>query len=597
VQQPTGRASAIINLKRDNDIIIKTKTRENSNEKDKRQNKERGSDTNSVNKSSNYSGKPYFRWSVTEHRFEKEPATQSKKYDRNDRNDRNKDEKPVENKGNNIGFYVSKPVNEQKNEKTQKTPYTVNTSYTRTTIINDNKNKPEEKVVKTEVKIVETKKEPPKTHEYKVSYKRRSKNEEKTDDNNRSKVNEEKVEEKKPNINEQKNDDKNNIMANQVKITYMYNRSKLRPNKTDEDLPQKKEREKEQIKVEEKKRRSVATSYIPGSRNILEEKLRQRTYDRKIDDKKPDYKKIEDRKIDDKKPDYKKIDDRKIDDKKPDYKKIDDRKIDDKKTDVRKSDYKIIDDKKPDYKKIEDRKIDDKKPNYKKIDDRKNDDKKTDVRKTDYKIIDDNKIDDNKIDDNKIDDKKNDVRTDYKKIDYKKINYKKIEDTKIEDTKIDDKKNEIDKKMDIDKNRDINNNNNYKYKPTNNRKIIVEERIEEKIEEKPIEENRNETEQKEKTNRLKVALNEIEQVNAERTLKNDLAELFEKVLEHNRDFKNDIFFKNLNDTERKVGNMDNKKIPHTYREIETSKILRNYETAKDLLNKYSQRARRIIEEN
>ena len=56
---------------------------------------------------------------------------------------------------------------------------------------------------------------------------------------------------------------------------------------------------------------------------------------------------------------------------------------------------------------------------------------------------------------------------------------------------------EIDKKMDIDKNRDINNNNNYKYKPANNRKIIVEERIEEKIEEKPIEENRNETEQKE----------------------------------------------------------------------------------------------------
>ena len=125
----------------------------------------------------------------------------------------------------------------------------------------------------------------------------------------------------------------------------------------------------------------------------------------------------------------------------------------------------------------------------------------------------------------------------------------------------------------------------------------MEEKIEEKIQEKPTEENRNETEQNEKINRLKVALNEIEKVNAERTLKNDLEELFEKVLEHNKDFKNNIFFKNLNDTERKVGNMDNKKIPHTYKEIETSKILRNYETAKDLMKKYSQRAKRIVEEN
>ena len=479
MQQPTGRSSAIINLKRDNDIIIKTKTRDNSNEKDKRQNKDRGSDTNSLNKSTNYSSKPYFRWSVAEQRFEKEP-TQWKNYERN------KDEKPVEKKENNIGFYVSKVVNEQKNEKTQKTPNVVNTSITRTTIISDNKNKPEEKVVKTQVSIVETKKETPKTNEYKVSYKRTSKNEEKTDDNKndvkedkaiyrnrRSKVNEEKVEEKKPNINEQKNNDKNNIVSNQVKIAYKYNRNKIRPNKTDEDLPLKKEREKEEIKVEEKKRRTLATSYAPGSRNILEEKLKQRTYDRKTDDKK----------------------------------------------------------------------------------------------------IDDRKIDDRKIDDKKIDDKK-------------------IDDRKIEETKIDDKKNEIDKKM------DTNNNSNYKYKAPNNRKImILEEKIEEKIEEKPTEENRNETEQNEKINRLKVALNEIEKVNAERTLKNDLEELFEKVLEHNKDFKNNIFFKNLNDTERKVGNMDNKKIPHTYKEIETSKILRNYETAKDLMKKYSQRAKRIVEEN
>ena len=51
-----------------------------------------------------------------------------------------------------------------------------------------------------------------------------------------------------------------------------------------------------------------------------------------------------------------------------------------------------------------------------------------------------------------------------------------------------------------------------------------------------------------------------------------------------------IFFRNLKDTERKVGNMDKvdkKRISHTYKEIETSEILSNIENANDLLNKYT----------
>ena len=62
------------------------------------------------------------------------------------------------------------------------------------------------------------------------------------------------------------------------------------------------------------------------------------------------------------------------------------------------------------------------------------------------------------------------------------------------------------------------------------------------------------------------------------------------------EFKDEIFFKNLNDTESKVGNMDKvdkKRISHTYKEIETSEILSNLENANDLMNKYTQRAKTL----
>ena len=165
----------------------------------------------------------------------------------------------------------------------------------------------------------------------------------------------------------------------------------------------------------------------------------------------------------------------------------------------------------------------------------------------------------------------------------------------------------------------INNVNSNVYKAPVNTRVV--EKVEKKVEQIPYvpeqreEVNRIEIEeevdqngenldyvnQKEKENRLKIALNEIERVNAEKTLKDeDLVELFEKVLEYNREFKDEIFFKNLNDTHRKVGGMDKmdrRKIPHTFKEIETSKILKNHENARDLLKKYTYRAKRIVEED
>ena len=99
-----------------------------------------------------------------------------------------------------------------------------------------------------------------------------------------------------------------------------------------------------------------------------------------------------------------------------------------------------------------------------------------------------------------------------------------------------------------------------------------------------------------KKNKLKEDMNEIERVCTEKTLKKDLMELYERVLENNAEFKDKIFFKNLLDTEKKVGKMDSinsKQIPHTFKEIETSKILRNIEKGDSLLNKYTLRAKRI----
>lgn len=109
----------------------------------------------------------------------------------------------------------------------------------------------------------------------------------------------------------------------------------------------------------------------------------------------------------------------------------------------------------------------------------------------------------------------------------------------------------------------------------------------------------NEAEKTEKMNRLKIALNEIEDANAKKLLKENLVELFEKILDYNLEFKDEIFFKNLNDTERKVGNLDKtdkRAISHTYKEIPTSEVIKNIPTAEELLRKYTQRARRITVE-
>ena len=438
-----GRASAVFSLKRDNDLIIKTTVRGNSKEKDRPSNKEKEIEKdkekeNEINdKKGKYSTKPNYRWSVVEQKVEREPF-KWKRYNRKKEEEKTveknenkemktiKEEKPVEKNENKEMKTIKeeKPVEKNENkemktikeEKIEKTPDNIKTTTTITkTTITENKNnekEPEEKIVKTEVTIVESKIEPPKE--------------------------ELNIKKETPKIINNQNTEKET-----KKSGYKY-RSKIRPNKTDEDLPLPKKKE-EEVKIEAKKRRTLATTFIPGSRKFLEEKK------------------------------------------------------------------------------------------------------------------------------NKNNNENNNGN----------------------------KNNNENKNNDENKNNNDNENNNEKeYKSENKNKIIKEEKIEEKIDEKIEEDvNENENEQKEKINKLKIALNEIEKASAEKLLKKDLVELFEKVLESNLGFKDDIFFKNLNDTAKKVGNMDKKEISHTYKEIETKDIIRSIDNADSLLKKYTTKARRIVEED
>ena len=152
------------------------------------------------------------------------------------------------------------------------------------------------------------------------------------------------------------------------------------------------------------------------------------------------------------------------------------------------------------------------------------------------------------------------------------------------------KKDDLKNKMNKNENKD---NKDNKYQTTEIKKTTIVK--EETFNDKP--KKYNEAEKKEKNNRLKNALNEIENASAKKLLKENLVDIFEKILDNNLEFKDKIFFKNLNDTEKKVGNMDNKVIPHTYKEIETSEVIKNIPSAEDLLKKYTFRARRIVEED
>ena len=187
----------------------------------------------------------------------------------------------------------------------------------------------------------------------------------------------------------------------------------------------------------------------------------------------------------------------------------------------------------------------------------------------------------NKKNNFRIDNRKkiNDIYENMKKPYYKKNNFK----YELIDENLNNSKNNNDIEPDIDYQKNINYNNKNIKGRNKNKKDIRYKSLDKGLEE----------------NRLKKALKEIERVNAERNLKGDMLENFNKVLEDNYDFKEDIFFKNLINTDMRVGDLDSKfirPISHTFKEIETKEIVKNFERTDDLIKKYTHKARLIDEE-
>jgi len=479
-----GRYSAIVSNRRDNVVTISTSNRENPFDKYKREPKEKEKDnkyTSNATKNSTRSNN--YRWSVQvpEQKVEKEPV-KWKRF-----STVKEEENPKKVDYSNRPIITSKTVRE---EKTEKTPNAYTSSrYTKTTVVEtkrSSRNKPDEKVVKTEVHVV-TKNEAPKVIEHK---------------------------------NENNDDSKGN-----------YRFRRFRANKTDEDLPPKKEdKEKEDIKIESRKRKTLETNFNPLSR-----KLKDMKYEQNINDKNANEK---------------------------NDKNYTNNNYDNPNNNKRGYNYY-----KSKYNKVE------------QDDNNKESNDKDNNRNTNEDINDNNNTDNNN----------------YKYKSYKNENPDNSNNNKYKSYK-NDNSNNIDSKYRAAKTEPSDDTeNNFKYKSYS--KITKKDGNKKVVKEETIEENINDNDRK---NRLKIALNEIEKVCAERTLKNDLVELFSKVLENNMEFKDDIFFRNLNDTERKVGNMDKvykKRISHTYKEVETSEILSNLENANDLMNKYTRRAKTIVDED
>ena len=91
--------------------------------------------------------------------------------------------------------------------------------------------------------------------------------------------------------------------------------------------------------------------------------------------------------------------------------------------------------------------------------------------------------------------------------------------------------------------------------------------------------------------------NEVEQFNVNTILKGDLAEIYNDLIKKNLDFKDDIFFVNLNHFEKRIGDCDDRLISHNYKEFKKEGLFKKYLSSQQLLGKYIDRAKRIKDEN
>ena len=92
--------------------------------------------------------------------------------------------------------------------------------------------------------------------------------------------------------------------------------------------------------------------------------------------------------------------------------------------------------------------------------------------------------------------------------------------------------------------------------------------------------------------------NKVEKVNAKKLLKGNLAEIYNEIMKSNVEFKNNIFFVNLNKFENEVGRCDRKIISHSFKKVPDEYILnRECKLTDELMKKYIERAKKIKNEN
>ena len=132
-----------------------------------------------------------------------------------------------------------------------------------------------------------------------------------------------------------------------------------------------------------------------------------------------------------------------------------------------------------------------------------------------------------------------------------------------------------------------------------NKPIFIKEEINEEI-------NQEREEEKKENNNYLInneyinmdnTFNEVELFNAKKILKGDLAEIYFDIIKKNTNFKDDIFFVNLNHFEKKVGDCDEKLISHNYKDFKKGELFKEIKTSKELIQKYTEKAKRIREEN
>ena len=91
-------------------------------------------------------------------------------------------------------------------------------------------------------------------------------------------------------------------------------------------------------------------------------------------------------------------------------------------------------------------------------------------------------------------------------------------------------------------------------------------------------------------------LGSIEEINVNNYLRDDLAEIYNKIDEEFYDLKNDVFYANICNFEDRFGEFDRSKIPPTVKKFEI-KTVKEKKSTNDMIRKYAHRARLIREEN